>query len=346
MKFYLHSSISHATLSLRVPLAVSIALEVISGLQITHLILKTMTQYSSQDETFFFVDLINYALSYIGEISPTDLFEESNSFIMFIWVLFAIYFSLHIIMLAFIFISGVLFRHVIHTKLLTFLAWSYLVHTKAIFFIAHFLFMGVIKSYNNCTLEGSTAFYCKIGWFAPTVLLCILNVSIAIIKEFVLYQVLKNKDTYAVKNNLFNQIVLLYKGVIIILYFLIQNSTSRAQVCAVMNIFFALLLLTTTYMKLPLYNIRVLKTSIAINGIILSFCFLAILQVLGVKKKVLDIVWALVIPLVVKCTLIVLEIISSKIINHLSAENKKIISKENFFICSTAERINIDTPIK
>jgi len=315
MKPFIQRSVSQGTNSLRVPSSVAIVFEIISGLQIIHLILKTMSQYSSsKDKDFFLVGFVNYALSYLGEISPIDLFGEPNSLLMFIWIAFAVYFVIHLIMLAWLLIFGFIRPKENYPKLLKLMSWAYLVHSRLIFFVAHFFFLGLINSYNNCSIEGNTSFYCKAVWFAPTIILCILNVSIALIKELVLYQVLKNKDSYAVKNNLFHQTTLLYKGLIILLYFLIQDNTSRGQVCAIMNIVFVILLLMTDYMKFPFYNVKVLKASIAITGGILSFSVLALLQILGVDKVVLDIIWAAVIPLFVKSSLIIFEIFSNRII--------------------------------
>jgi len=315
MKPFIQRSISQGTNSLRVPSSVAVVFEIISGLQIIHLILKTMTQYNeNSDKDFFLVGLVNYALSYLGEISPIDLFKEPNSLLMLIWIFFAVYFVIHLIMLAWLLIFGYIRPKENYPKLLRFMSWAYLVHSRLVFFVAHFFVLGLINSYNNCSIEGNTSFYCQTAWFVPTVLLCILNVGIALIKELVLYQVLKNKDSYAVKNNLFHQITLLYKGIIIILYFLIQDNTSRGQVCAIMNIVFVILLLMTNYMKFPFYNVKVLKASIAITGGILSFSVLAMLQILGVDKIVLDIIWAAVIPLFVKCSLLVFEIFSNRII--------------------------------
>jgi len=320
----LKTTLQKITLSLQVPLLVSIAFEIISGLQIIHLILQVMTDYS-QNKAFFIIAFINYGLSYLGEISPNSLFGEPTNVLRLLWIIFATYFVFHLVIITYLIISSICTQNPGHRLIFAFVSWLYLVHSRIIFFIAHFFFMGLINLHKQCGVQRNSPFFCQIGWFAATIVLYSFNITLAVVKELFLYQILKSKDTYGVKDNLLNQIVLIHKGVAILISFLVQDDDSRAQICAIMNLVFTLLTLMVIFIKFPFYNARILKTTIIINGVILSFCILSILQVIGVEKRVLDVMWTALIPLVIKCLLIGFQSLSDRILKGDSNSTEKIL---------------------
>ena len=162
-----------------------------------------------------------------------------------------------------------------------------------------------------------------------TIVLCILNMSIAFAKEFFLYQTMKNKSRYAVKNNRFHQTVLFHKTIAVIFYFLITSPTAKTHASAIANATITIFTVGMLYFKLPFYNHVIFRSSILIMAICLSFSFISVLGVLGIANNLLYRAWIPLTPLFI----LLVNIRFNMLFDHLLRGNFKSPEEAVHFVC-------------
>ncbi|RYE41558.1 MAG: hypothetical protein EOP48_23880, partial [Sphingobacteriales bacterium] len=122
-----------------------------------------------------------------------------------------------------------------------------------------------------------------------------------------MYQVIQTDDHYSVKSNSYNQVMLIYKTLALLLYFWGVTGTSTAlKGSTVVHLFFGLLLMTLLYMKLPFYRFQVLKLVIILTTVKLCLSLASVIYVLSKDLEVtggMHILIVLLPPLAVKAVL-------------------------------------------
>ena len=289
-------------LSLRKTLTV----EVLSSLQILHLIIRIIID--SMMTNHLALSRLHQLISFLMKIS--DIFDTSpnGSLALSIWLVCGVYLLLHLIILG----STLFYAHQNKHLDLKYLEWmniGYLLHSRLLFFIIQmFLFFLMKREYTNIN---------RTAWIVLTILLSIINLGLALFKEFAVYQTTKGKDQYAAKTNKYHQVVLIYKTTALLFAFFNSNQGPLLKADSILNVLFAATMLYILFKKLPFYEFRVLKTTMIMTAIIFAVSTVSIMQTFATDTSFLKSLcfFVLILPIfMVKIVLSGFEMLLNKIL--------------------------------
>ena len=293
----------------------TISLEIISSLQIIYIILKTALS-NIKDSTYPVFAGIRNVIAYVSDVEAYGFLDGKESTIKLIWIISACYLFIFLILMATTICYQALQRSNKSTLMTRITSMTYLIHSRVIFFIIQNFLVHLASRFIDCNVDGINLFYCKSQWFYPTIVLLCLNVGQTIVKEWLLYQVNKrNKNKAAIKNNIYHKAAFLHKTISIFLYYLIDSQNSRIAVTSSANILLSVVSLTILYMKLPFYNISLLKLCIVLSGIAVGFSLFSIPILVGLNQTMLDLAWIVLTTLLVKGLLLGLAGLSDRILH-------------------------------
>ena len=285
----------------RFSLPFAFLIEAISALQVLHLILKT-TFTSKLHSIFTFSGFTRDVTSYTGATIQFDSLTANTS-IQVVWFVLNAYLILHIIL----FIVGTVaqghkeFRKVI--KPIRVLSIAYILHSRLFFFPIQYFFLGVIRSYINCSIDQSNLLYCQDLWIGLTIVSCLLNTLITVLIELFIYDINKFKNTYAANSNIFHQIVLLHKALALLVYFLFPKDNYVSSVEAAIHALLTTESFAVIYIKLPFYQIKLMKFRVALIGGTLASSLVLILKACSIDSNLLEITWMMLNVLFIKSSL-------------------------------------------
>ena len=252
----------------------TLTIEVLSSLQIIYLILQIMINSMTSHETTFIQQYKGISLL----TSFLNLYDSSyyGDSLLFIWILCVIYLALHVIAL----VSTLLYlrrSQCIGKNYLERMHIGYILHSRILFFIIQIFLFSFIESASR--ISSGESFAVRAIWIVFTILLLIINLSLALLKEFMFYQTMKGKKTYAGKNNYYHQIVLIYKMIALLLAFYDNSEEVVLKLNSVLHVLFTIAMLYVLFKTLPFYEFLVLKTAMIVTAIILSGSLVSVLTV-------------------------------------------------------------------
>ena len=253
----------------------AITLETISSLQIIQLILKAMTHLNfrkmsiiagvSQNITFF------TGTFELGSISNT------NHLVTPAWILCTFYLGLHTLSSSYI-VYKIIRKKDLLGPFPKISAAMYLMHSRVIFFIIQSFLLRALDSYREKVDSDKQSSYYKSNWLGVTILLAIVNFTLALIPEFLLYHTGNRRCFYAVKTNLYHKTILFNKTLLLLLDFFSDSLGSMPQITATTHLLLSVALTQIIFAKLPFMNFRLLKVATILTAIILSLSLILFLQ--------------------------------------------------------------------
>jgi len=262
-----------------IPPTATFTIEILSCIQIVHIIFQTMS-YSSSNSAQFIISGISRNLCFLT--GAFQLSENSYYASVFhpIWFLIAAYFLAHLLLFTFA-VQSCLSKENMNKNLVKLISLLYLLHSRILFFPIQFFLLNIINLYRTDSFFAEPEFYQRAGWLIGTILLAVINTAFAFSREFILYSITKTANYYDVKTNLYHQITIIYKLVALILYYLCLAGISVAvKINSFLHLFTALLLMSVLYIKIPFYWFKMLHLVIINTAIILCLSFLSIIDVM------------------------------------------------------------------
>ncbi|RYE30062.1 MAG: hypothetical protein EOP48_32215, partial [Sphingobacteriales bacterium] len=167
--------------------------------------------------------------------------------------------------------------------------------------------LNLISLYSKSNLNSQDEFYTKLGWFIGTIALLALNTLLALTREFLAYKINHTQSYYDVKTNIYHQLILLNKIILLVLVCLDQmGNTSAIQASSVLQLVAAFFILASLYVRLPFYNFKMLKLTIITSSIYFSLALVAIVFVFVKNTRVEGAIHILILvlpPIVIKLVL-------------------------------------------
>ena len=284
----------------QLPLPISLAIEIWSHIQILSITLLPIVLQSydnTQDQLSW---ALNKLFSYIQPLNVYNPLNQKSAAIVVISLCF-LYFILLIGLFAFTAFqihTRCQIKPII-TKILTF---STLFHSKVVFCLLHYFLVKVIDINTSCWAK-STIYYCNVEWLIMPILLLILNIILAFFKEIFCFQIHQINDTFGVKTNVQNLLILLQKFLPILLFYLIPGSIDTVILT---NLICLGLVLFVLHSRLPFYNILLLKVNIIFITIAFWTSLIGLARLFNTEDN-LFIFMCLIMALAVKASLIRLD---------------------------------------
>ena len=292
------------------PWLIAAVIQAISSIQILYLILATSFP-TSEDNNLQIFDVIRDASSWVGFLHFAEVFDSNKSrFIL--WVIFAIYLILYMG-----FLSTVAFlcqkKQQVHPKLSTVLTQWSIVHSKVFFCAIYTFYQQFLVSQRSCENLENPPFYCNsTGINAFTIFLLIINSLLALVKEFYFYQVYKNKNFFALKNNLHGKIHLGHK---LIMIPLLVTTTSNLILNSLINLFLTVYNHIFIFLNLPYFNLIPLKLLIIYSTINTTLSFTLLWRTLAENHiQKFELFTVLIVPTMIRIMLSLLNYIFQRII--------------------------------
>ena len=270
--------------ALELSLPATIVIEVLSSLQIIYPILQTM--YTTDQNRHIILNGLYTIVSFFTDILESKKFLlHTKTLTLVVWSLCAIYLVLQTLSLAYAFFNGV-YKRDLSQLVSRFLAIWYLLHSRVIFFhIQMFLTKIINQNENNSEYTLNTQLTSKNTWLAASVVLTILNLSSALIKELLFAQTINETDPYASKTNVYHSIVLIYKILAIFAPIFNSDLAIASKSGSLMHLLFSLSLVYVLYSKMPFYKFKVLKAVTIMTATFLSLSIALIVQVFAEDKQ-------------------------------------------------------------
>ena len=269
--------------ALSIPFPVAFSLEILSSLQIIHLLFFSMAQFSTNSHHFITESLSKNLYFLTGAFPLQETYSIYTSLFHAIWVICLIYFLLHI--LAFLLIIKVfLQKEQGNRTIMKILSWSYLLHSRIIFFPMQFFLLNLCKLFKS---EANGEFYQETGWLIGSIILMTLNTALALGKEFLMYHINQTENNYSVKTNIYHQMMLIYKILALLLCFWGVTETSTAiKGSTFFHVIMSFLMVLILYIKLPFYHFKVLKLAMMLTTVTLCLSLISVIYVFGQDSEV------------------------------------------------------------
>ena len=203
-------------------------------------------------------------------------FSSFGDLLVFAWVLCGIYLGFHIVILVLALLYSKRYQHISKSNL----AWmhiGYVVHSRVLFFIIQMFLFFFLRSVSQ--VSGEDNITRRTIWAIFTALFSIINLGLAVLKEFMLYQTMKAKSFYSVKNNMYHQIILIYKTTTLLLDSYSNSGGIILEISSALHVLFAIVMLYVLFRTLPFYEFKVLKTAMILTAIIFSGSLVSVLHV-------------------------------------------------------------------
>src|SRR5690349_7307182 len=101
MKQYCQRYASFTSNNLRIPLFGALVIEIISGLQIIHMLIKTIFTYNDNITESDFATFLRKATSIVGGFDFISSFMQ-NGTQQFLWIIFTVYLLMHLLLCVFL----------------------------------------------------------------------------------------------------------------------------------------------------------------------------------------------------------------------------------------------------
>ena len=262
-----HKFASHINQGSKISKAPAIIIELLSSLQIIQLIFLTLFYFAKNDHVM--IQAAAKSIRFITGGFHFDQYHEFPNILHTIWFLCISYLKLCGMSLVFFFAFS--FNRIIFNRsLIRTINIILIFHSRVLFYPIQFFFLTLLSLYKQDSCNLNSQFFCDIGWFLGTVAFCVINLLLALVKEFILYQTAKTKDFYAIKTNAYHQGVLLYKMIILILLLTNQKTDAVVITSSFFHVLFNFGLLSVLYSRLPFYKFQILKIAVIMST--LSFC--------------------------------------------------------------------------
>ena len=134
---------------------------------------------------------------------------------------------------------------------------GYVVHSRVLFFIIQMFLFFFLRSVSQ--VSGEDNIIRRTIWAIFTALFSIINLGLAVLKEFMLYQTMKAKSFYSVKNNMYHQIILVYKTTTLLLDSYSNSGGIILEISSALHVLFAIVMLYVLFRTLPFYEFKVLE---------------------------------------------------------------------------------------
>ncbi len=298
-KSFLLKITKEASQTLPLPSFACFLLEFISQSQIFSLILTQLLTKRSVQTTSHLSQTLNQLLSYLEPLHIFDPFQsESMALAMFFLTIVYILILLGLLFITSLLIDKGKYIKIALSKVLSFL---YLLHSRVLFFPIHCFMVKALQLNNNCV--DTESLYCNKGWLFGVVLLLILNIIVAIIKEGFCYTVHRDRSHYSMKGNQLPLTILFHKIIVGLLFYLIDNSTDAVVIC---NVGFCILAYVILQIGLPFYSLQTLKISVICSTICTICALVSFARIPGYKKDLILFTLCL-LPIGIKISLILLK---------------------------------------
>ncbi len=228
----------------------------------------------------FIITSFNKNMRYLTGAFPLEETSFADSLLHSIWIICLIYLVSHLGFL----LVGIRSDS---KRLLKVLSWLYLLHSRLLFFPIQFFLLNLCDLYTSSSKDSpNVAFYQQTGWLIGSWILLVLNTSLALCKEFLMYQVNHIEDDhYAVKTNIYHQVLLIYKIIALLLNFWGSTGASTASKgSTVFHLIMGSFLLLILFMKLPFYKFNVLRLTIILSSMILCLSGISLIYVLTAER--------------------------------------------------------------
>ena len=312
MRPFIKSIARKITSHSKLPLFFALPIELISAIQVLHVILASAFD-SSLTNYFFFSAFAREITSYLGAVNLFDPLASESSITGVYYGLLG-YFALHIILIVTLVIIYAKTSLEISWRVWEVISKLYILHSRLFFFPILYFFVGFIKVNIQCEENGYSGFYCQGAWEGLAILACLFNIFLALVQETVLYDLTKKQNAYAVKNNNFQLVVLGHKTVGIIVFFLIKELDYNDIFAGIIDTCFSILACYVFYTDLPYYGHLMIKTRVVLNGITLGCSIALLIVTFGVEAEYMEIIWTTLVMLMAKMALVVLGYISKSIL--------------------------------
>lgn len=288
-----------ASQTLPLPSFACFLLESLSQSQVFSLVLTQLLTKTSLQTTSHLSQTLNQLLSYL---EPLHIFNPftSESMALTMFCLSIVYI---LVLLGLLFITSLLIDkgNEIKIALSKALSFMYLLHSRVLFFPIHCFMAKALNLNSHC--HDRESLYCNKGWLFGVVLLLVLNIAVAIIKEMFCFTIHRDRSHYSMKGNQQPLTALFHKIIVACLSYLIENFADAVILC---NIGFCVVTLVILQVVLPFYSLQTLKIS-AICSTICTICSLmAFARIPGYKKDLVLFTLCL-LPIGIKISLIVLK---------------------------------------
>ncbi len=298
----------------QLPLSISLAIELWSNLQIFSITLLPIVLQSydkSQDQLSW---ALNKLFSYIQPLNVYNPLNQKSTAIIVIALCF-LYFILFIGLFAFTALQ-IHARQKIKSFVSKTLNLAILFHSKVVFCLLHYFFVKIIDINTSCWAS-SKLYYCNVEWLIMAILLLILNITLAFFREAFCFQIHQINDTFGMKTNIQNLLILFQKFLPILFYYLIQNSDA---VVILTNLILLGLILFVFHKRLPFYNIPLLKLNIVFVTIAFWTSLIGLARLFNTEKN-LFVFMCTTMALAVKASLIRLNMRFREILNLKATAN-------------------------
>ena len=311
--------INHLNTKFNLSVSTLVIFEVLSSLQILQASLRAVFQSAASYKSIargFYKDI-----SFLTGVINTHNFTITDQLLQAIWGSVAVYFVLHLLAILTTIIYYGFYKKIVNKRILNAMNISYLFHSRLAFFLIQNFFFLFLELFSRLRDSSTGEILYQNSWFIMTVILSAFNVTLAFMKEFIIYQFSKGKDFTGIKTNIYHQIALVYKTVSLFFSLLNHSLKIVVQVDSIINIFLSATLVYILFSKLPFYNLTILKTTTIMTGIILSCSTVSFLNTLITDITVLNglqVFFFLFPVLMVKILLSILQIIYQKIMKGRS----------------------------
>jgi len=195
--------------------------EILSSLQIAHLIIETIT-FSIQNTHFGIHGLI-HSIPYFTGAYRLESSADKKSLYYSIWFIFVFYLSFYIL-LYFFSLLLVSRKKSFNKRFLKAFSLLNLLHSRVFFFPIQYFLFNLIALYRG-NLKEENSFYLGKGWMITTIGLVIINNGLALIKEFAFCHINQTKNYYDVKTHIHHQVIIVCKSIVICLIHEDMNNT-------------------------------------------------------------------------------------------------------------------------
>jgi len=286
----------------KLPLWASLLVSFFANLQILYLILQP-TFNNTYGISLRTLKFLRKAATYtVG--SNIYALHDHKTFLKVMWFVAAVY-----LVLISIFTLNLLWKYCkgcqdIYPRLCKPFARLLLIHSKLIFCPIHYFLIWILSTYNKCDSEdeqAATLPLCHPAYFAITFPLCLLNLGLAVFKEFFAYQTRQSKDQYASKNNLFHQNMLVHKTVLVVF---IMALSDVETIHLAFNLLFSLVYCFNMLRSFPFYNIYLLKANIIYASVHFTFALFTFSVSFKSGQKYLEVLVVVMSVFFTKCGLL------------------------------------------
>jgi len=313
-KAFLLELIHDITTELSIPLIFCLFIELFSNLQILSLSLLPLL-HNVPTSSNKLSSALNHTLSYLEPFKILDPFYSEASVIA-ILALCCLYFGSYILIIGYVALhKGEKFRF--KKELCKTASFVTMIHSKIIFYLIHCFVMKAMNSHKDFCSDASS-FGCMFQRIILPVILLIVNTLITLMQELFCYQIHQYKLAYGIKTNLHNFIKFSHKYLVIMLLYFLEDSSIKILIP--FNVAFTVLDLAILDSRLPFYNMKMLKLSIACSTISAACAIFSSSKFFRDGEN-LCLIMILAMPLIVKISLMKLNTRLLKIFSFKSLKN-------------------------